>query len=117
MTQAEFDFGGKKRRNHHRTTILTTDRRTFERVRTLRPGDELRCSACNDIISSARCSSENEHHMIRRVSLVRRQMAGNYTAVKVRTEADELLRCKLISVGNEPEDACAFTVVITRENA
>ena len=119
MTQCEFDFNAPQRgianRPHHRTTTLTTDGATYERVANLRDGEECAVEFCNDIVSSAKGGNSVDHHPIRRVRLLRRQLSGNFRKVKVRSTQGLALNC--IIVGDDilgREDACSGHIMVAR---
>lgn len=124
--QMELDFSSKpaKRRRstdpsrsgrpHHRTTILTTDNRTYAKVRNLVQGEEMSVEFCNDIISSAAGGSSVEHHSIRRVNLLRRQMNGGFMSVKVRSEQGVSIHCTLVGELKGEDDACSCFVTVKK---
>lgn len=117
-TQLEFDFEPNRpakrefrvgRPNHH-TTILTTDERTYARVAAMTLTEEVEVEFVNDIISSAKGGSSNVHHSIRRSALLKRQMEGGWTKVKVRyTQGEEVIRY-IVSRIEGADDACSARV-------
>lgn len=114
-TQIEFDFNArtetprKPRRSvraerrvdsrpHHRTTILTVSQRDFNRVLN---GEIVPVQFCNDIVSSAKGGQSTVHHSIRRIDLLRRQLAGGFRKVKIRYDADFTIDCLMSMDGPE----------------
>lgn len=114
-TQIEFDFNArtetprKPRRSvrterkvegrpHHRTTILTVSQRDFNRVLN---GEMVPVQFCNDIVSSAKGGQSTVHHSIRRIDLLRRQLAGGFRKVKIRHDADFTIDCLMSMDGPE----------------
>lgn len=106
-TQTEFDFSARTEtprkphrsvqrerrvnsRPHHRTTILTVSQRDFKRVLN---GETVPVQFCNDIVSSAKGGQSTVHHSIRRIDLLRRQLAGGFRKVKIRHDADCTIDC------------------------
>lgn len=118
MTQCEFDFNARSTcgvsRPHHRTTTLTTDGETYERVANLREGEECRIEFCNDIVSSAKGGNSVDHHPIRRVRLLRRQIAGNFRRVKVRSTQGMALNCVITGDVIGKDDACSGHITVSR---
>lgn len=103
-------------RPHHRTTTLTTDGESYERVVALRPGEETEVEFCNDIVSSAKGGGSVEHHPIRRVSLLKRQLAGGWRNVKVRTEKGTAVACIILENPKGKDDACAGRILVRRSD-
>lgn len=120
-TQLEFDFEPNRptrreyrvgRPNHH-TTILTTTARTFARVAAMGLDEEVEVEFVNDIISSAKGGSDNIHHSIRRAALLKRQMEGGWTKVKVRfAQGEEVIR-HIASRIEGDDDACSVRVWVS----
>ena len=118
-TQCEFDFNSMKvakaNRPHHRTTIITTDNDSYEMVAKLRDGEEVNIPLVNDIISSASGGSSVIHHPIRRVRLLRRQLAGNFRRVKVRSEKDRTINCIIVGDIWGKDDSCFARVTVSKQ--
>lgn len=113
-TQIEFDFNArtetprKPRRSvrterkvegrpHHRTTILTVSQRDFNRVLN---GETIPVQFCNDIVSTTN-GKNIDHYCIRRIDLLRRQVAGGFRKVKIRYSADLTIDCLMSMDGPE----------------
>ena len=99
-------------RPHNRTTIITTDAKTFSKAKRLRIGERLTIECPNDIISSAKGGQSKVHHSIRRVSLLRRHIAGGYRRVKVRCEMGNSVPCVLTGKITGVTDASSFKVEV-----
>lgn len=111
VNQGKFDFID---RPHHRTTALTVDSATFKRLANLKPGEELEVEFVNDIVSSAKGGNSKVHHSIRRVDLLRRQIATAFRNVKVRTEMGTEIACLILGRVNGESDACTGRVNIRK---
>ena len=121
-SQLELDFTPNKRivrerrvnRPHHRTTTITTTRKTFETLMNIEPGVEVSVQFPNDLISSAKGGASTIHHSIRRVSLLRRQIIGGFSKVKVRCEQGVEIPCVLASDVYGADDDCVGMVKVIR---
>lgn len=112
VTQDKFAFYD---RPHHRTTTLTVDAATYNRVANLKPGEETQVEFVNDIVSSAKGGNSIDHHSIRRVDLLRRQIATAFRNIKVRTEMGTTILCVITGrVKGESDKCTAFATVMKR---
>lgn len=104
----------KNTRRHNKTTIITTDKKTYDYVCKMKNGAKITIEGVNDIVSSARGSKDDTHHYLRRVALIRRQIAGGFFKASVRYLKGFEVACVLCGVSCGHDDSCTFRVKITR---
>lgn len=111
VTQENFIFYD---RPHHRTTTLTVDSDTYKRVANLKPGEETEVEFVNDIVSSAHGGNSIDHHSIRRIDLLRRQISTAFRNVKVRTEMGTCVTCIIRGSLRGASDRCSARATVTK---
>lgn len=96
-----------------RATYLTTDRRTYAKVRDLKVGECARIEFVNDIVSSTGGKAA-EHYTLRRHQLIARMIHGGFHKIMVRCEAGIAVNCIIVGCLSGSEDACSGKVTVRR---
>ena len=101
-------------RKVNRTTTVTTDDKTMERINNLKAGRSINVTYVNDLVSSSRGTQGASHYMLRRVNLLRRQHAGGWDTIKVRSRRGNEVACRIVDQVFGVSDACTGVVRVER---